>query len=304
MKQLIWLLSLCCIMQLHGQNAAEATTAAPKNAIVQPTIMVIPFTRDKEDVRKVLDMDGDRRLAIAKVKEAFDNRGFSTIDFVAKLKETETRQVFTSENLTDIKTQIIEFSGAEIYIEVDVQKQYSGTGNSANVVLTGYDASTGASLANKVAMSEKFHTQDFARLINRAVEATMEDFLNVLQGKFTDIVENGRLVAIEFDIAADSDLRMSTDIPGQSMALSDVLEIWIEEKALNGNYHLQGSSDVKVIFDQVRVPFRDKNGNNISTSKFSLDVLRFCTSLQKPGNAGKLQVKRQVKGNTIFITLS
>jgi len=304
MKQLIWLLSLSCLVQLQGQNAADGTTTAPKNAIVQPTIMVIPFTRDKEDVRKVLDMDGDRRLAIAKIKEAFDTRGFSTIDFVAKLKETEARQAFTSENLTDIKTQIIEFSGAEIYIEVDVQKQYSGTGNSVNVILAGYDASTGTSLVNKVAMSEKFNTTDFGRLINRAVDATMEDFLNVLQSKFTDIVENGRLIAIEFDLAADTDLRMSTEIPGQSMALSDVIEIWMEEKALNGNYHLQGTSDVKMIFDQVRVAFRDKNGNNISTSKFSLELLRFCLTLQKPGNAGKVQVKRQVKGNTIFITLS
>jgi Family of unknown function (DUF6175) len=132
-------------------ETSNSTTAVKPT--IQPTIMVIPFTRDKEDIRRVLDGDVDRRIAITKVKEAFDNRGFSTIDFVAKLKETETRQVFSAENQTDIKTQLIEFSGADIYVEVEANKTWASSGNSVQTILTAYDASTATSLSNKVGFS-------------------------------------------------------------------------------------------------------------------------------------------------------
>lgn len=280
---------------------AQTPTGTPR-ATIQPTIMVIPFTREKEDIRRVLDGDVNRRIAITKVKEAFDNRGFSTVDFVAKLKETETRQVFTSENLTDIKTQIIEYAGADIYVETEAVWQASSSGNSAQVILTAYDASTGASLSNKVGFSGKFYTDDVAKLTAKATESVIEDFLNVLNTKFGEIVENGRLVAIEFNISPESALRMSTEIDGDGLPLSDALEVWMGDNAYKGNYHVQGASDLKVIFDQVRIPFKDKNGNSNTANKYALEVFKACRNMAYGGT--KISVKKEVKGNTIFITLS
>lgn len=132
---------------------AQENTATKNTA--QPTIMVVPYTKANDDIRKTLDADPNRRIAITKVKEAFDNRGYSTIDFVAKLKEAETRQVFTMDNQTDIKTQIIEFSGADIYVEAEAVLQRSSSGNNVEVILTAYDASTATSLSNKVGFSGK-----------------------------------------------------------------------------------------------------------------------------------------------------
>lgn len=296
MRKALLLLAMALPFLSIGQNA----TAKPT---IQPTIMVIPFTKEKEDIRRVLDTDVDRRITITKVKEAFDNRGFSTIDFVAKLKETETRQVFTSENQTDIKTQIIEYSGADIYVEVETNKTWASSGNSVQVILTAYDASTAASLSNKVGFSGKFYTEDYGKLAAKAVESVVEDFLNVMQTKFTDIVENGRLCAIEFNIAADSDLRMSTDIAEQDLPLSDALEVWMGDHAFKGYYHIQGTSDLKAIYDQVRIPLKDANGNSYSTNKFALEVFKFCRTMARKGG-GKVNVKKEVKGGTIFITLS
>ncbi len=142
-----------------AQKADSASTA--RKTVVQPTIMVVSYAKDGQDLRKVLDANANSRVAIAKVKEAFDNRGFSTIDFAAKLKEAESRQVFSSENLTDVKTQIIEFSGADVYVEVEATLERSSSGNSAQVILTAYDASTSSSLSNKVGFSNKFYTEDF-----------------------------------------------------------------------------------------------------------------------------------------------
>lgn len=287
---------------VFAQNQPAAPTAVAPKPTIQPTIMVVPFTRENDDIRRVLDANVNSRIAITKVKEAFDNRGFSTIDFVAKLKETESRQVFTSENPTDIKTQLIEFSGADIYVEVEANMERSGSGNAAQIILTAYDASTAASLSNKVGFSGKFYTEDFGRLTAKATESIVEDFLNVMQTKFTDIVENGRLVSIEFAVGPDSDLRMSTEIEGQDLPLSDALEVWMGDHAFKGYYHVQGASDLKVIFDQARIPLKDANGASYTTNKFALEIFKALRAWARKGGA-KLTVKKEIKGGTIFITL-
>jgi len=298
--------SILLFAALAGHFASvSAQTAAPPQprATVQPTIMVIPFAKEGQDIRRVLDSDPNQRIALTKVKEAFDNRGFNTTDFAAKLKETELRQVFTSENLTDIKTQLIEFAGADIYVEVEANLERSSTGNTAQVILSAYDASTAASLSNKVGFSGKFYTEDFGKLTAKATEAIVEDFLNVLQTKFTDIVENGRLVAVEFSVASDSDLRMSTLIKGDGLPLSDALELWMGDNTLRGNYHVQGVSNLKILFDVARIPLKDANGNSYSTNRYALEIFRFCGNLVRQDTDAKVGVRKDVRGGTILITL-
>ena len=41
---------------------------------VQPKIMVIPYVK-REDLRTILENDVNKRIALTKIKEAFDSRG-------------------------------------------------------------------------------------------------------------------------------------------------------------------------------------------------------------------------------------
>ena len=50
---------------------------------VQPKIMVIPYTKQGEDIRTILENDVNKRITLTKVKEAFDSRGYTTVDFEA-----------------------------------------------------------------------------------------------------------------------------------------------------------------------------------------------------------------------------
>ena len=63
----------------------EAQTNSPQVQTVQPKIMVIPYVKEGEDLRTILENDVNKRIALTKIKEAFDSRGFTTVDFVAKL---------------------------------------------------------------------------------------------------------------------------------------------------------------------------------------------------------------------------
>ena len=127
---------------------------------VQPSIMVMPFTKEGQDIRTVLEDDFNKRIAITKVKEAFDNRGFNTKDFVGTLKIALKERALGSDNKTDLKAEVIRMSGADIYVQVEVFVQKSGSGNSVKLILQGYDSFTGQSLSNKIGQSGKFYTDD------------------------------------------------------------------------------------------------------------------------------------------------
>lgn len=287
MKAGFTILLSCISIFIYGQQAVT----------VQPKIMVIPFTKEGEDIRTILEADVNRRIAITKIKEAFDSRGFTTVDFTAKLKAAKDNNVFTSENQTDIKTQIIQMSGADIYVQAEVNEQKGQSGNSVTLILTGYEASTGNSLSNKVGESGRFYTDDFGKLASKAVENIAEDFLNVMQTKFTDIVNNGKSVIVDISFDAGSQYKMSSEIGSDGLPLSDQIEMWMEKNAFKNNYHIQGTTDLKMIFDDVKIPLKDQaTGNNYNPNKFALELFKFFKGLG-------LQPGKDVKGSTIYITI-
>ncbi len=308
MKKIAFALVAICIAG-YGKLYAQSTAA--KVNTVQPSIMVIPFTKENEDIRTVLESDFNRRVAISKVKEGFDNRGFTTFDFSAKLKAALDDKLFTSENQSDIKSALVEMSGADIFVEVEVPEMIqTAGGNSARIILQAFDASTGASLSNKTCESPKFNTTDYGALITRAISKSsstsqpdkalspcLEDFLNVMQIKFTDIVENGRGVKVNFSIAQGSKYKFSTEIKPDAIPFSDLLETWMGDNAVKNNYHIQGTTDVKIFFDEVRIPLKDDNGKNYSPSKFALKIYQFLKT--KTINCSK-----QIKNGTIYITIT
>ena len=296
MKKIIALVSLFILpLLVPAQNPSSET---PKQIqTVQPKIMVIPYVKEGEDLRTILESDVNKRIAITKIKEAFDNRGFTTVDFVAKLKAMNADAVFSMDNKSDFKSQIIQSSGADVYVEAEVSVLFSESGNQVKMILTGYECSTGNSLSNKVGESGKFYTDDIGKLASKAVESCAEDFLNTMQNKFTDIVNNGKSIIIYFGFDENSEYLMSSEVGNQGLLLSDELELWMEEHAYKNNYHIQGTTDKQMIFDDVRIPLKDPNtGNNYNPNKFALDIFKFMRSLG-------LTINRDIKGNTIFITI-
>jgi len=284
---------LLLLLILIGNNILLAAQVQ----MVQPKIMVIPYVKQGEDLRTILEEDVNKRIAITKIKEAFDNRGFTTVDFIAKLKATNANATFASDTKTDLKTMIIQSSGADIYVEAEVDVLLSSNGNSVKMITTAYECSTGNSLANKVGESGKFYTDDIGKLASKAIESIAEDFLNVMQVKFTDMVENGKSVIINFVFDENSDYQMSSEIGEQGLLLSDEIELWMESHAYKNNYHIQGTTDNQMIFDDVRIPLKDPaTGNNYNANKFALEIFKFMRSLG-------LTISRDIKGNTIFITI-
>lgn len=279
------------------ETIAQSPTASAVKTNNQPTIMVIPFTRQGVDLRNELENNELVRIAITKVKEAFDQRGVNTIDLRAKLKQTANTSAIQSEQKTSIKDEVINNSGADVYIEVEANPNYTNSGNSITLILTAYDAFSGESYANKVANSAKFYTTNFEKLVEKAAETEVPNLLNTIQEKFNDIIQNGRTVTIKIGIDESSKLKMDTEVDKDGSFLSDVIEDYIIEKSYKGKYHLQGVSNNQITFDIVKVPLKDDTGNSFRISRFASDFRRFLRTKE-------VQCTQTINGNSLIFTIN
>ena len=60
--------------------------SAQNSATVQPKIMAMPYVTEGNDIRQTIETDPNIRIVLPKIREAFDKRGSTTIDFATKLK--------------------------------------------------------------------------------------------------------------------------------------------------------------------------------------------------------------------------
>ena len=87
MKLLTSILILGLVFGVTSEIHAQDTNKEVRQ--IQPRIIVILYTKKDQDLRTVLESDISLRVAVSKVKEGFDKRGFSTIDFVGVTKAAE-----------------------------------------------------------------------------------------------------------------------------------------------------------------------------------------------------------------------
>lgn len=262
----------------------------------KPKIMVIPYTVEGEDIRTVLENDVNKRIALTKIKEAFDQRGYTTVDFFAKVKALSKATALGSTQQQDMKTMIVQQSGADVYVEAETNLLESPTGNAMKVILSGYETSTANSLANAVCESGKFYTDDYGKLTARAVETGVDNFLNTMQDKLLDIADNGQSISVTIGVDGASSCSMAQEVGGDGLALSDALELWVEKNAYKGNYHIQGTTDKQMLFDDIRIPLKDENGRTYNINKFGLKLLTFFRDLGT-------KIERTTSNNMLVVTI-
>ena len=222
---------------------------AQNTMVVQPKIMVVPYVSEGVDIRQTIENDPDIRLVLSKIREAFDNRGFSTVDFEAKLKSQSANNALSQNAQQDLKSLVIQGSGADIYVEAEYQYTESDAGNSVKVLMKACDVSTGNSLANKDAFSGVFRSNDVGRLAGAAVEKVADDFLSIIQSKFNDIVANGRSIIIDFKVDENSSITLNKEFNGEELA--DILSDWIADHSYKNRSSriLQAIGEVERIAD-------------------------------------------------------
>jgi hypothetical protein len=287
MKKHTIIFLLCTIIlstiynSLHAQNAA--TNSGGQSNQIQPTIIVIPYKTEGQKYRSLIEDQErgfQRRIAISRVKEAFDSRGFTTYDFIAELAKSETAGAFTAEAQLDEKDIIVRNSGADMFVTVDINVDRGGSGTEVKIILQGYETATGRSLSNKDASSGKFYTDDISKLAGRAIDVMKEDFLNVLQTKFTDIVNNGRSLYMEFVLSPTATINFDSEIGTDGDLLSEAIVTWMGKNTYKNYAKRGGSTKSRMVYDDVKIPLKDQaTGLNYDISEFGKLIRKYLKTL-------------------------
>lgn len=265
---------------------------------VDPTVMVIPFTKEGEQLRTVYEKDDmlNLRVAVTKVKEALDQEGIQTIDFRAKIKQMQMDKSMALNNQSSIKQRVIELSGADVYVEVEANVSEYEDGSSVAVTATAYDAFSGQVLASDVGTTKKYYTFNFEKLTQKAIGFFINDFTKKIKEKFNGIVAGGRTVSLHIGFDENAAIDMDEEMD-DGVLLADLIENWVEENTFQNKFHIQGVTATTMIFDQVQLPVKDANGRNFRTTRFAARLRSF---LKKQG----LDVTRDVVGSKIYITIN
>ncbi|WP_020535623.1 DUF6175 family protein [Lewinella cohaerens] len=264
----------------------------------QPTIMVIPFAKQGEDWRQQLEQDKVMLTAVTAVREGFAAAGYSTVDLRARLRQLANDQTIEWGNLTSVKQEVIELSGADIYVEVEPIINESYNGSTGGLIMTAYDAVSGVSLANHTSHSPSFYTKQYERLVQRAAEEGLPEFIPQITSSFHDMLMAGRVLALNITLSPSVSYDLDSPVTGSDLLLAEVIANWLGENTLRGQYHLQGMTATKMIVDQLRVPYlHPTNGQPYRAYRFAVKLRNFLRELG-------YDCERDVQGNKIFITLN
>ncbi|MEL6834215.1 MAG: DUF6175 family protein [Bacteroidota bacterium] len=263
-----------------------------------PTIMVIPFAKEGVDWRDRLERDKIMRAAVTAVREGFQQAGYSTVDLRARLRQLSNDQAIEWGNQTSVKQQVIEVSGADIYVEVEPVVTESFNGATGGVILTAYDAVSGISLANHTDHSPSFYTKQFDRLVLKAVDKGLPEFIPQMTAGFQDMMMAGRILSLNISLGPIASYDLDSPVTGGDLLLAEVIANWLGENTLRGQYHLQGMTATKMIVDQLRIPFfHPTNGQPYRAYLYAVKLRNFLRGLG-------YDCDRDVQGNKIFITLN
>ena len=111
---------------------------------------------------------------------------------------------------------------------------------------------------------------------NKTIVKTNEEVLDYINNHPAYIVNGDTyqlgLESGEFDIL--SNLAKFND-----SELVDQIEDWVADHAYKNNYHIQGSTELEMIFDDIRIPLKDGNGRNYNINQFDREVRQLFRNL-------------------------
>ena len=264
-----------------------------------PKAMVIPFAKENEDMRTVMEKDSLRhlRVAMTKVSAAFDSTDLTTIDFQAFLRQMSNDRVITHNHLNFPKNIVLHYAQIDFYIEVEAQIIETPRGNSATVILNSYDAFSGRSLANGVGHSPKFYTQNFEKLTEKALDTFLEDFVEMTISGFERLEKNGRPLSLKIGFNYDVDLDMDSYVGDSEASISEWIEQWLEENTLDAAFKIQGITSNQMIVNSIRIP--EANEKKYSANYPMVFARKFRLFLASK----KIYSTFDLQGTNIFITI-
>jgi len=284
------------------------TLVAQETNRVQPTVMVVPFTSKGEDLRAKIESDFAYRAAFNTVKKAFEDRGYTTIDFVEALKSSSINQTANKGiTQTDLWKEIQENATADIFVYTEVFVYKSTSGNKVQILLSAVDKYSAQQLASSELLSSNLmYTEDYATLAKQALtrDDAIGTFLNALNRKFADISVNGKSVEVRIELNNDSQINFNDEVGTDYDLLADLITDWMKKNAFKNDCHIKSKGDKLIWFDHVKIPIKNEDGTNYYPDDFARTLYKFLKKLGPQVKTGKMDLDlKPIVGSKIQINI-
>jgi hypothetical protein len=287
--------------KVRMKTAAEKKVEEIQKEVAQPTIMIVPYKQQGKSYKEVLTDSPylDYRAAINKVQDAFIEKGYQIKDFIAVLEATEQSLLMESEtSIESFDKHLLNNSGTDVYVVVDAGYNTNTEGSMGVIGLQAYERSSGNVLATKQSMTSRYKKGAVADLYRIAIGLVINDFLKEMTLNYAKKAGKGNIIVLRVSVGNESTVDLNTKTNYQSLPLSDALRMWLRGKALNGIFHVQGTTKDIIIFDQIQAPSKSGEGHFLDANDFALDVFDFLN------NELNIEAEKRVDGNTIYITVT
>ncbi len=280
----------------------EKTVADIQEDVYQPTIMVVPYKHQNLDYRTILRETKyvDYRTAIANVQDAFIKKGYEIKDVMAVLEATEKSMLFETNTSADaFDAQLINSSGADVYVTVDAGYNTNDEGSMGSIALVAYERASGKVLGSKHTTTPRYRKGTLADLYRIAISLIVDDFLVDMTANYDKKSMLGNTFVLR--VTADNSSAKLLDTPISSLnniPLSDALRMWLRKNAVGGRFHVQGVTKELAIFDEIQIASKSAAGHFIDANDFALDIYTYIR------NELGVTCDKRVDGNTVYITIS
>lgn len=277
----------------------ETSDVASTSNMVLPTIIVVPFkTPEYNSFAEILQNDYDRRVAVSAVQKGFEEKNITTIDLLNKINAVQRMSQYDKNSGAGQSSDraLLQQSGADISVEVDVMKDVQQSGSRVSLTLKASETASGNIIATQVATTNRrYQTVATDVLCAYTVQDNIDAFLEQILKNFSP--SKGTRVSLSVSIDGSATRTMNDPAGSKGYALSNVIRQWVRKNAYEGKFHLQGMVDDNITFDYIVIPPIDADGLRMDAAQFSF---LFEEYLKETEN---IPCSARLEGNKIMITI-
>ena len=277
----------------------SASDVQTTSNMVLPTIIVVPFkTPEYNSFAEILQNDYDRRVAVSAVQKGFEEKNITTVDLLNKINAAQRMSQYDKNSGAGQSSDraLLQQSGADISVEVDVMKDVQQSGSRVSLTLKASETASGNIIATQVATTNRrYQTVATDVLCAYAVQDNIDAFLEQILKNFAP--SKGTRVSLSVSIDGSAIRTMNDPAGSKGYALSNVIRQWVRKNAYEGKFHLQGMVDDNMTFDYIVIPPFDADGLRMDAAQFSFILEEYLKETEN------IPCSARLEGNKIMITI-
>lgn len=312
MKKIILLLLACLItVSVFGQAKKPRLMVVPSDQWCQQNNYLQEYdnqgiTERIPDYKAALVQNADLLYVIIKLNTMMGDRGFPCVNLEDAIKGVNRQaaelNAVTTKSGSGVKSndlmQLRQQAKADIIIQVQWAVNQSGPKRSITYQLWAADSYTNKQIASSQGTGAPSFAVETPILLEEAVNAHMDEFLDRLQNHFDDMFEKGREVSINVNVFEnDEDIDLETEFDNKE--LREIIEDWISDNTVYHRYNLVDDSELYMNFQDVRIPIYDEKERPLDANGFARGLVRHLKN--EPYNLKQVKLMNQGLGQVTLV---